>query len=253
METRRLPDLPLWSRWNQKALQDQAKKIGPRAFARGYFLQAYTDEDRMFRNFQSCYSPGLRAAEVIARRYKTFVGVDLAGKKRKGTALVALALEPGTQRRIPVDIRIGAFSYNDTAGHLADMNRMHNLAYVMIENNALQEAVVDAITTSEKSKGSDLWMKIEPFHTGKNKSDETIGLPSLETEFANRAWAIPSDEFEKHPPGHDCNWCTWKDQMINYPMWSAQDGCMAAWFAREALSRWGNLTGGPGISGLNVR
>lgn len=250
-ETRRLPDLPLWSRWDREALQKQQKKIGVRAFARGFFLQAYTDEDRMFRSFAKCYSPGLKAKEVIARGYKTFVGLDPAGKKRKGTAIVAIALEPGTQRRIPVDVRLGAWTVPEMVRELLDMNRIHNVAYVMVENNALQDHIVDAIKTGTRGQDSSLWFRVEPFHTGKNKSDETLGLPSLETEFENNAWIIPSDEFEPHEPGHTCAWCQWRNQFSNYPMWSDSDLVMACWFAREALSKWGGLGGNGG--GGNLR
>lgn len=254
-ETRRLGSLPLWERWNREALLKQQKIVGARAFARGFFLQAYTDEDRMFRSFPKCYSPGLRAKDVIARRYPTFIGLDPAGKKRKGTAIVAIALEPGTQRRIPVDVRLGAWTVPEMIRELLDMNRIHNVAYVMVENNALQDHIVDAIKTGTKGADSSLWFRVEPFNTGKNKSDETLGLPSLETEFFNGAWMIPSDEFESHEPGHTCAWCSWRNQLVNYPMWSDTDFALSTWFAREALSRWGNLGAGNtgSLRGLNER
>lgn len=243
MPTIRLPSLPLWEeRWNREALIKK-KAAGERAFARGFHLQAYSDEERMFRSFPDCFQAGLRLDEVMARRYPAYVGVDLAGKKRPGNAIFVTGLA-GDGTRYPLEVLRGAWSSPETAARLAEINLRHDVRIIMVENNAYQGALVDWIRQAARGP-SDMWTKVEEYTTtAATKTHHEIGLPALEVEFKNRAWAIPT----MHPPPCEagpacaCPWCTWKREVADYPMSATSDCLMACFFSREAISRWGALT-----------
>jgi hypothetical protein len=68
--------------------------------------------------------------------------------------------------------------------------------------------------------------------TGKQKADETIGLPGLAAKMSNGAWIIPSAE--EHGADCVCAWCAWMNEMMLYPGGATTDTIMAMWFADSA-------------------
>jgi hypothetical protein len=250
----KLPPVPVWEpRWTPENLQREAER-NPRAFARGFRMQAYSDEELMFPSFKSCYSRGLVVGEVSRRGWPVFVGVDLASDRRPGNVIVALAMDPQTRRRVPLEIVYGAWTSPETAQQISQLCGRHpNVRYIMVENNAYQQSLIDWIRHACKDYAS-FWMKVESFTTGKNKADPQYGLPSLEVEFKNQAWAIPYDEFGGHSPSCRCGWCLWTSQMTMYPRGARDDAVMACWFAREAIDRWGGVgSAALTIGDLNTR
>lgn len=194
----------------------------------------------MFPSLTTCYASGVVLGEWQRRQLPAFVGVDLAGDKRPGNAITVLGLDPVTKRRYMLEAPMfGAWKSPETAGHIGDLCARHNVRFIMVENNAYQQSLVDWIRHALKQH--DFWFKVESFTTGSNKANPTYGLPSLEVEFKNQAWVIPRDEFEGHDPACRCGWCVWIRQMRLYPRGAASDGVMSAWFAREAISRWGGF------------
>ncbi len=215
-------------------------------------MQAFTDDERMFPSFTTCFTPGVCTAEISHRGWPVFMGVDLAGPHRPGNVIFVVTLDPNTQRRYPLEVLAGAWTSPETARQLANVHARHpNTRFIMVENNGYQQAIIDWIKSSPTDHS--FWYKIESFTTGANKMKVEIGLPSLEVEFKNQAWVIPADEFSAHPLTCLCGWCTWCNEMRDYPMSSSNDCVMACWFAREAISRWGRITiSSPGLGLANI-
>jgi hypothetical protein len=250
-QSHKLPDLPVWSHWNRERLMAE-KERNPRAYARGFEMRAFSDEERMFPSFTSCYAHGIVTGEVARRGWPVFIGVDLAGDKRPGNVIFVLAIDPSTHRRYPLEIVTGAWTSPVLAGHLGDVVARHpNVRVIMVENNGYQQALIDWIKHGVTDYS--WWFKVESFTTGANKMKPEIGLPSLEVEFHNKAWVIPADEFEGHPPVCRCGWCTWVRETMDYPMSAQTDTVMGAWFAREGVARWGVEIGAAAVGDLNTR
>jgi hypothetical protein len=257
---RRLAAVPPWSHWPTERLR-QEQSDNPRAFQRGFQMRAFSDEERMFPSFETCFTPGIVVGEIIRRGWPTFVGVDLAGDKRPGNVIFVVAIDPQNQRRYPVEILVGAWKSPEVAAQLAGVRARHaNLRVIMVENNGYQQSLVDWIKQTPGAAGSPAyWFMVESYTTGfASKVNPIYGLPGMEIEFKNKAWVIPSSEFEGHPPHCRCGWCVWRTEMHDYPMGASTDCCMAMHFCREAISKWGTganlgVGGTGGLGGLNDR
>ena len=154
------------------------------------------------------------------------------------------AVDPATGTRIPVEARNGAWTSPETAEVLTDVCSHHqNLQFVMVENNAYQESIIDWVKKGKQD--FPWWMKIEAHTTGRNKADPQFGLPGIEVEFANKAWAWPAGEWEGHPPGCTCSWCVLKREFSLFPKYSTTDGVMSCLFAKTAIDKWGAVRRGP--------
>lgn len=255
MPVLKLSSIPPWEpKRGQQFLKDTAT-TNPSGYAKGFMMQSYEVGDLWFPSFRKCFSIGANLAEWKQRGLPTFVGVDLAGDKRPGNALVVLGLDPTTQHRYVLDVRNWSGSVMETIRHITDaVTQCGNLQYVMIENNGVQQMLIDWIT--QGSQRPWWWHKVEPFTTGKNKADERYGLRTLEVEFHHQAWVVPANEFSSHAPTCLCSWCTWAREFSLYPKGASTDLCMASWFARDAISRWGGAIGvdlAGSLKGLKLR
>jgi hypothetical protein len=252
VKTRKLPPIPIWKLKHPKAAL-QAIAVDVAMFNRGYRMEAIDPGALKFPSFKKCYQSGLVLSELHRRMYPAYIGVDLAGPKRAGNAIVVIGLEPQTMKRYLLEARFGAWSSPTTAGVLAEVASRHNVQYIQVENNAYQQALIDWV--KKEKPEFPYWMKIEPYTTGFiTKADEHAGLPALEVEFKNEGWVVPSSEFEGHPPGCVCDWCRIKTEVENYPKGSSTDGLMALFFARDAANKWAPRPGsGRGIGNINVR
>jgi hypothetical protein len=234
----KLPPIPTWKAKHSVETLKEAM-TDPYTFSRGYRMEAITPGELLFPSFDSCIQHGLTAGELRARKMPTYLGVDLAGKKRKGNAIVGVGLAANNRRAL-VDVRFGAWRSPDTAKNIGEVHDHHNTQFIQVESNAYQEALIDWI----KEGGLNYWMKVEAFTTGANKNDPDIGLAVLEVEFHNQGWIIPGGEFEGHPPNCACDWCRLVAEIRGYPKYSSTDGLMALWFARDALAKWAPVRGG---------
>lgn len=256
VSVQQLPDLPRWeSKFPLEVLRQKAsgrEEGGSAMWLQGFRMQTIKPGDLKFPSFKTCFEYGLVLSEVVKRAFPTYIGVDLSSAHRPGNFIVAVAIDPVTRRRIPVEVRHGAWSSPETAEHLNDVCSHHpNLQYVMVENNAYQEAIIDWIKKGKVNYP--WWAKIEAHTTGKNKADPAFGLPGLEVEFANQAWSMPAGEWEGHEQGHDCSWCVFNREFSLYPKYGTTDGVMATWFAKTAIDKWGNRRPRGARGDLNAR
>lgn len=251
-ESLKLPPIPCWQKKHGKAdlialANDEAM------FNHGYRMQAVNPGDLKFPSFKKCWTKGVVLGELVRRMMPVYIGVDLSAPRRPGNAIAVVGLEPGTLRRVMLEIRYGNWTSPETAAQLADVCEIHkNVQFIQVENNAYQDALIDWV---RKEKADfPYWMKIEPYTTGQlSKIDETVGLPVLEVEFKNEAWVFPYSEWETHPATCRCDWCRLKEEIKNYPKGKSYDGLMAMFFARDAANKWAPRSGGRNISHLNQR
>jgi len=212
--------IPLWEYWNEKALKEQFGIIGKRAFNRGYRQQALSDEDRTFPSSEKIFRPDVDK-DIVQPHWPIVVGVDPFGQ---WVVLFVLAVSPQGMK-VPIDIRRGKWGPTQTIGQIIDVHRDYNPHLIVCENNASQEAIVQ--WASEKSFD----ITIVPFTTGKQKADPSLGLPSLEVEFANGSWVVPYKGIDQHDSRHPYN--VWRRELLNHPLDKEADTVMAMWFARE--------------------
>ena len=243
MNSQALPNIPLWEpTFTKELLEERARNPG--AFDRGYRMQAISPGELAFPSFESCYQSGIVHGDTLRRQLPAYVGVDLASSKRPGNCIFALGLDDAGNR-YPLEVRYGNWKSPETAERLAEVCTHHNVQFIQVENNAYQQSIIDWV--KQEKPDFPYWMKIESFTTGKNKMDENYGLPSLEVEFHNKSWVLPSSEWTGHVSTCECDWCHWKREFTMYPKFSSSDGVMATWFARDALNKWGRVGRGMGV------
>uniref|UniRef100_A0A6H1Z825 Terminase n=1 Tax=viral metagenome TaxID=1070528 RepID=A0A6H1Z825_9ZZZZ len=246
----RLPDLSLWSpRWNQERLNDKELE-DRRSFAQGFRMLPYQDDEKAFPSVTQCYHSNLVLGEILRAPWVKVMGVDLAGTKRPGNFITVVALEPTHRRRVLIAAQRGKWSSPETAKRIAKLNEdVGGCRVILVEDNAYQSALVDWM----RQMKLDCWPLIRPFTTtGPKKVDPALGVKSLEVEFSNNAWIIPT-EWESHEVGCQCGWCTIKVELEDYPMASSTDGVMSLWFCRQGIDIWSAPSGGATVEGLNVR
>lgn len=245
----RLRSIPLWElcagepKWGKAELMKR-RSDGPRAFDRGFRMQAFSDDEATFPSFKDCEVPGVSIGDLTRSGWPKFTGVDLSGKKRPGNAIVTVAVDPSSRRRFPVDVRFGKWSSSELAQQLNDVDQTFNPVVVMVENNGYQQALIDWVE-AEKDKYR-FWMKLEPTTTTEgNKADAAIGLPGLEIEFKNRAWVFPLSEYEgaglQDEDPRRRHWARLAAEFRFHPIASTSDGVMATWFARQGIAIYGGL------------
>ena len=133
--------------------------------------------------------------------------------------------------RVPVDIQV----LSDPAalpGVLLALYDRYRPQIIMMEDNALQGAVIDMVRAATRGRCR---LPLKGFTTGRQKADPAIGLPSLEVEFANGMWRIPLLN-EIGPTDSDADpWVRLVQEFQGRPFHSTDDLVMATWFAREAI------------------
>ncbi len=234
--TRRLRDLPLWEpKFSPAVLAEKAKSED--MFAQGFLMRVLKPGELMFPSFSKCWQDAVPAAQLAQRRMPVALGVDLSGKKRKGTAIAAVGLDPPTKKRNLVEVRHGAWSSPDTVKYVDEMVRAHDVSFIMVEDNGYQAALIEWV--QDQPERYPWWMKVEAHTTtGQNKHSPEIGLQSFAVEFDNAGWVFPSREWAGHPNACACSWCEMKRQIGQYPKAAYTDILMAIWFAKSAIDRW---------------
>lgn len=246
---RQLPAIPTWKLKHAKDRLDELS-VDEGMWSRGYAMNPIAPGELRFPSFEKCRLPGISLSDLHRKQLPTYVGVDLSSKTRPGNAIVAIGLDMATQRRHVLEVKYGAWTSPQTASALADVCSRHNIQWIQVENNAYQQSIIDWV---KQEKGDfPYWPKVEAFTTGVGKADPQYGLPGLEVEFKNGSWVIPYSEYEGHPTTCVCDWCHFDREFRQYPRGATTDGVMAAWFARDAISKWAPRNIGARVRG-NLR
>jgi len=228
--------LPLWDRFNREYFQKKIAGEGRRAFRRNFQLDPYSEDERKLPTFKQAIDAGAGASvKSLLHRWPKcpkYMGVDPGGSARPGTAIVTIGISPD-QKRFPISVKFGQWRPSEVAVEVIKEYQKWTPASVYVENNALQESFLDLIRILPNAPV----IPMKGFTTGKQKSDPEIGIEGMDIEFANGDWIIPAEEFDHHEVGCDCDWCRWKDEILNYPNADTSDGLMAMWFAWNAARR----------------
>ncbi len=240
--------------WNKEALKRRFAQ-GERAFARGFFLKAYSDEEATFPSYPKCRIPGVTVGELARSNWLKVSGVDLSSAKRPGNCILTAAVEPGTHRRFVLDVRYGAWKSNETCEQITIVDNLFRPSLIMVEDNAYQTALVDwALADKEKHPW---WMKVDPTTTtGPSKKSQKIGLPALQIEFDRGGWVFPLSEWEgatKEDPPPRGHWARLDSEMRFHPIAEHSDGPMALWFARQGIVMHGGLEVEVGLGDISNR
>lgn len=260
----RVRKLPLWEeRWDKAALLAKRQMMTAQAFDRGFRQRPFSDEDRTFSpiHIAEATKGYLSLEETRKWTGMCYTGVDLSGTKRPGVSFFTTKFFHKESRyiRVPIDIRVGTFKGNELVHQFADIEARFRPQIYMVENNSLQERIVDMLKIMPVTSN----LPIVGYHTGKQKTEEEHGLPSLSVEFQNGLWVIPwmgCGRRGEPPDGHSvtcqCAWCRWYyDELLLHPMAESTDILMAQWFSREAWRLYGQkfeyfeVIEGPSIRG----
>lgn len=179
----------------------------------------------MEKGFQKDYN-----LKEVHKDWTKYMGVDLSGKKRKGTALNMIAVSPDGRMKVVIDVDVGAWLANEKADKIGAFYEIHRPAFVCIESNALQEDTVD-------------WMAVAgyrsiPFKGFQTKEANKIsGLHTLAIELRNDVWrfAAPEHSIDAIRGGTTCtcNWCRYILEVKEYPNYTSDDMVMSWMFANE--------------------
>ena len=224
----------LWpARWSAQALAERERKIGPRAYARQYLLEPVSDEERTFPEavLGACLDDRFAPGEVVVSPdWPRYAGVDLAaslGRRASWTVMFTVAVDPVSQRRHPLEIVRKRQSFPDTIQMIRQQWYQHRHQLIYVEDNAYQRAVVDHLAAEDRS------LPIVGFHTGSQKNDEQVGIPSLSASMANRSWLLPQGG-DVHAFDCECGWCAWRQELELHPHSRYSDCLMAMWFCESA-------------------
>jgi len=161
----------------------------------------------------------------IPNSWISCTGVDLATKKRPGTAIVTVAMSPDRQSKVLIDIKFGKWSGPDKAKYIGERFDMFKPVKVIVEDNAMQEDNIDWMIASGYRN-----LPLEGITTtGANKD---AYLDSLAVEVRNGLWAFKT---EQHKKTCKCDWCRLLSEIQEYPEASTSDGLMALMFANQGI------------------
>ena len=247
----KLRSIPLWgTRWSKDALVAKRGE-NERAYDRGFRMMAFSDEEATFPGWKGCYAHGVSIGDIQRNGWLKYTGVDPSGSTRPGNAIVTVAVEPGSRRRYPCDVRVGAWRSDELAEQIQDVNNLLNPQVIMVENNAYQSALIDWAQASKHN--NDFWMKLEATTTGSNKNNQVLGLPGMQVEFSNGSWVVPHGEFEGHAVNCPCAWCRFDKEFRFHPLFASTDLVMATWFARQGIEMFSGIADHQRVGNLNSR
>lgn len=228
---------PIWpSKWSREKLLARLADIGTGAYARGFQCRAISDDDMIFGSIENCLDYGLIVSDIPGD-WPCYGGVDLAigkGNDSARSVIITLAVNPNTRQKYLKEIRSGRWSSPDTARQAIAAFQQHKHRIMFVENNAYQEAFVQWLAEMDDTG---LRHHVKSFTTGKNKADDTIGLPGMAVEVENHAFVLPHGG-RAYTPDCLCEVCELIKEMKYYPA-QFKDRVMALWFANEAARGFG--------------
>lgn len=229
---------PQWeAKWSKERLEQRCRAIGTRIFNQKFRLVSLSDEDKLFtpQIIAKIKRPDLALSDVKVGLPK-YGGMDLGHRTggRSPRSFIFTIAKDEEDRRIVCDVRFGKWKSTDQARQLVMAYNHLKHQLINVENNAYQDMLLDWIREMPSTPKS---IPLKGFTTGKNKADETAGLPGMATEMENGAWIVP---LKGHDPACVCGVCQWLVELENYPI-GLFDSVMASWLAREAVRTGGGL------------
>lgn len=225
-------------------------------FRQMQFLEALSDESRMFPAWSRVIRQGNHVADMLGEgfdeigglinatdvgrsRFSLAVGIDISGLKRPGTSIVLLGKDVAG-KIYPIELHLGRYSNADILRILDSMWRRGLWFYAaMVENNGVQDQIEESIRAAAKADLNEWAYKIKGFTTGNNKADPERGLPGLNTEMENGAIVHPINESKRKDTANAKTWIALESAFTScprlIPTGKTSDVLMAYWLARSAL------------------
>ncbi len=223
----------------------------PVMFREQYRMIASDPDDLMFPAWPLRQSRQCTAAELLrlpvndlgepmgndmaAMRLRGYLGIDPAGKKRKGTALAYLAVDGGGQI-MPGILRLGRYTDHELAFIIqAIWESKLPITEILVEDNAVQSRIIDTLGSIARERNMPWWGRIVPFTTGTNKRDPVHGLPLLNTMIHNGQFLWP--ELESRQKDRQA-WTALETALATTPkeiVGGTSDILMATWFAAQRV------------------
>lgn len=233
--------IPIWpERWGVEALQERRDTVSSIAFARAMLLQAIDDSTCQLLPWVPYMKVNISPEwldEGVRAHWPRVTSVDPAiGKKKTSseTAILTTVLEPSGRKWIdPRYSFVGRIDSVQTADKLVFITRATGSRLVLVESNAYQIALIEAVT--KRTPGA-AGMPIEAWFTGANKVDPEIGILAMASEIARGGWALPMGAGE-HLDDCTCILCKLCTQAGEYPVGSRTDVLMAWWIGSQAARR----------------
>jgi hypothetical protein len=169
--------------------------------------------------------------EDIVDNYPKYMGVDLATKKRKGTAITIVATDE--IKNYVLDVAVGAWTVTEKIKKIREYYDIYQPELIYVENNALQDDIVDALRAQDGAK-----LPIRPYTTGSAKHG---AIDRLAVEMKNSAWRFHHtsktlDVIQgKSIPRSD--WERFCMEVKMYPDYPTNDMLMSWMFSCEALKK----------------
>ena len=228
---------PIWpEKMTKEWLIKKRNELKEKAFARAYFCEPISKDEVLFDfdTLEFCKTKGQQVGAQLGKKIegaRYFAGVDLASRLTSGssrTCIFTVALLPdGT--RVPVEVVVGHFTGPQTARLIIDRYNEWKHDLIFVENNSYQQTLLQWISDLGHS------LPIEGYYTGEKKYNLNFGVPSLAIEFQNGMWAFP--DTSNHPSDCTCGFCTFLQELSEYPIGKNDDTIMAALLAKEAIRR----------------
>lgn len=231
----------LWpDKWSDSKLESRRQELGDRAFTRQYLLNAMSDEERTFPENSLLRSFDVMLADIgdgIREDWPTYGGVDLAsalGKKNAHSVVWTIAKNPENGKLYLKELWRQRIQFNGIMSEIKRQCRRHKWRLAYVENNAFQQAVLDALESEDKS------LPIAGFTTGAyNKKHEEVGLPGLNIAFEKGLFALPAAKFPLAPDDTSLL-ATFMGELRAHPGGEFSDTIMALWFAYRAAIECGS-------------
>jgi hypothetical protein len=230
-------ETPWPERFPSEYFRQRLQLLKQKHFNRAYRGLAVTDEESWINAnaVESCKDRNLKVYDVLQNKeFVKFTGVDLGhreGPKACPTVIFTVARTP-SGKRIPCDIKIMHES-NSLEIARAIINTWQEISptEITVENNSAQQYLIDTV----KSLGP-TGIPVKGYHTGQQKADPNIGVPSLLAEIETGQWVIPFGSGGAHDETCRCPYCIWINEIKNYP-YGSSDTVMASWLCLEGLRR----------------
>jgi hypothetical protein len=226
---------PIWpEKWSKEALTIRRDEIGTRAFARAFKMEALSEDEAIFNDemIKGCETHDFAYGELpLVGRPIILMGVDLGSARSTKEANYTVIFTGAVinNKKIPLNITRGRFKSPEFAKIFYDLVKMFNPSYILIENNASQEAIIQWV---REKYGDDISLPpIKGYFTGSQKMSEEVGLPSMAVEMEQKSWLLP----EFHTSDCKCGYCTWIRELKDFPIGKFYDTVMASWLFREAV------------------
>ncbi len=232
------------AKWDLQALENRRRDIGNREFDRGFKLKPLSDEEALFheKDFEKLYDYSINLGELPgdSKSWKFFTGVDLGigSKSSTKTSIFTFGTRKGYPY-VPVEIKIGRFGETEKVRQIHATYEKWDPVMIAVENNSYQETFLSWM------KEMRFTMPVKGLHTGNQKMDLLVGLPSLAVEIENRMWGIPKGGHQqlskddlwtgrKRKETCNCPVCQWLSQCFSFPI-GLSDILMSWWIAREGF------------------